>query len=145
MIQEATYHGLLRAQRRRLHARAFDAATELLEASVDKEADDWVEAWLDLQHALTSLCYWRNEPEPIAAVLARVRPVVEARGTARQKANFYTGVGVQRFRASRYLIDESSRPLAAGRAARLRLTPLSLREPVGPVEVGGPNVLGSGR
>ncbi|HTW10616.1 MAG TPA: tetratricopeptide repeat protein, partial [Acidimicrobiales bacterium] len=97
---------------------AFDSATELLEARIDKEADDWVETWLDLQHALTGLYYWQNEPGSIAVVLARMRPVVEVRGTARQKANFYTELGVQRFRASRYLIDESIlADLRAGSAA----------------------------
>ena len=86
---------------------ALDAAAELLEASADKNADDWVGTWLDVQFALAGVHYWRNEPELQAAVLARVRPVVEARGTARQKTHFYTSVGIQRFRASRYLVDES--------------------------------------
>jgi class 3 adenylate cyclase/DNA-binding SARP family transcriptional activator/tetratricopeptide (TPR) repeat protein len=99
---------------------AFDAATELLEGCGDKAGDDWVETWLKLQDALTGPYYWRNEPERIAAVLARVRPVVEARGTAREKAKFYTGLGVQRFRASRYLIDEGIlADLRSGSAAAL--------------------------
>ena len=87
---------------------ALDAAADLLDASAEKDADDWVGTWLDVQLARAHVHYWRNEPEPIAAVLAQVRPVVEARGTARQRAHFYTSVAVQRFRASRYLVDEST-------------------------------------
>ena len=86
---------------------ALNAAVQLLEAIADKDADDWLGTWLDVQFAQANVHYWRNEAELQSAVLARVRPVVEACGTARQKAHFYTWVGVQRFRASRYLIDES--------------------------------------
>ena len=85
----------------------LDAAAHILNANSDKGADDWVGAWLDVQFALANVHYWRNEAELQSAVLARVRTVVEARGTAGQKAHFYTWVGVQRFRASRYVIDES--------------------------------------
>ena len=86
---------------------AFDAAGALLLESQYKDADDWVETWLDVQLGLAELYLWRNETDHGEAVLGRARPAIEARGTARQKAHFYGSVANQRARASSYTIDES--------------------------------------
>ncbi len=85
---------------------AFTAAEAHLQACADKEPDEWGQAWIDVQMERANLDYWLNEPEKQAARLEAVRPVVQERATARQKANFYSAVALQRSRASRYLINE---------------------------------------
>ena len=52
------------------------------------------------------LYYWRDTKQA-EAVLARERPVLEARGTPAQRALFYAHLGHVRARASRYRVDES--------------------------------------
>lgn len=86
---------------------ALEAADAQLQSCSDKDADDWVEVWLDVQLARSNLCYWRNEPEAQAAIIELLRPVVEKRGTPRQKIDFYSSLSTQRSRASRYAIDDS--------------------------------------
>ena len=63
------------------------------------------------------LHYWRNEPGGSAAVLAKARPVVEARGTPARRQSFYMTLAIQRARQARYRIDEEM--LANARTAVL--------------------------
>ena len=87
-------------------AAAFDAAEQTLEACPDHDADDWVETWLDVQNYRSTLCYFRNEPELGTAVVERMRPVVESRGSPRQKAGLFVEVAIHRERLTRHVIDE---------------------------------------
>ena len=85
---------------------ALDAAEKVLESCSDKDADDWVEAWLDVQLSRSNLHYWRAETGLQAAVLARVRPLVEAHAGPRQKADFGIHIAGQRWRSNRFIVDE---------------------------------------
>ena len=84
---------------------ALDIADALLDGLPDKSSDDWVEAWLDVELSRSNLHYWRNEGQLQAAVLARIRPLVEARAGARQKAEFRVHFTGQRWRANRFVVD----------------------------------------
>jgi class 3 adenylate cyclase/tetratricopeptide (TPR) repeat protein len=84
---------------------ALDIANSVLDALPDKSSDEWVEAWLDVQFSRSNLHYWRNEGQLQVAVLARLRPLVEARAGARQKAEFRVHVTGQRWRADRFGVD----------------------------------------
>jgi class 3 adenylate cyclase len=86
---------------------AFVAAEEALDASPDKETDQWAEIWIDIQMERSTLHYWRNEPEAQALVIETARPVVESRAKGRQKVAFYSAVSLQRARATRYFFDDS--------------------------------------
>ena len=85
---------------------ALDAAEKLLEHVTEKDSDEWVAAWLSVHEARVELYYWRDTKQA-EAVLARERPVLEARGTPAQRALFYAHLGHVRARASRYRVDES--------------------------------------
>ncbi len=86
---------------------ALNAAEQVLENCSDKDADDWIEAWLDVQLSHRSnRHYWRAETELQAAVLARARSLVEARAGPRQTADFCVHMAGQRWRASRFMVDE---------------------------------------
>lgn len=94
---------------------ALDAADAALEASSEKQSQSWVEVWLDVQLERVEAYYWKNEVERGGEAVTRARPVLEARGTPRQKTHFYSFVGLQRAQASRYIIDDET--LADLRAA----------------------------
>ena len=94
---------------------ALGTAEQLLDKVTEKDSDEWVAAWLYLQLGLVQLYYWRDTKKA-EEVLARERPVVEARGTPAERANFYMHLGHVRARASRYRVDESI--VADFRAAR---------------------------
>lgn len=94
------------------HHRYSDAADDLARAEEvlaelpDKGTDQWVEAWLEVQLALLSLYYWQNETDLAVAVQSRAHPLVEARGSLRQKARFYLNRATHALRRSRYLVDD---------------------------------------
>ena len=86
---------------------AFDAAEELLGDDIQNQEKEVVDLWLELQlDGRAQVHYWRNEPDKGATVLAAARPVVEARGTAARRQNFYSTVAYQRERQTRYRIDD---------------------------------------
>jgi class 3 adenylate cyclase/DNA-binding SARP family transcriptional activator len=85
---------------------ALDAAEGVLGSCSNKDDDDWVEAWLDVQLSRSNLHYWRAETELQAAVLAQARPLVEGRAGPRQKADFGVHIAGQRWRARRFMVDE---------------------------------------
>ena len=107
---------------------AFEAADARLEASADKGNDDWVETWLYVQLSRSGLHHWLNEPDRQAAVIARMRPMVEARGTPAQKADFYTQEASQRLRAHRFRADEVV--VAGFRASKAALAGAGLENPL---------------
>ena len=86
---------------------AFAAAEALLPGSADRVSDDWAATWIDIELSRCSHHWSWNEPEPYAAVLFRLRPVVGALGNPRQKANFYAHVAAQRSKAERFTVDDS--------------------------------------
>jgi DNA-binding SARP family transcriptional activator/tetratricopeptide (TPR) repeat protein len=86
---------------------AFDKADGLLGDNIRDQEQEVVDLWLELQlDGRAQVHYWRNEPDKGATVLAAARPVVEARGTAQKRQNFYSTVAYQRARQTRYRIDD---------------------------------------
>jgi DNA-binding SARP family transcriptional activator/tetratricopeptide (TPR) repeat protein len=97
-------------------AAALDTADALLQGLEDVDQDAWAETWLDVQLSRSNLHYWRSETQSQAAVLARMRPVVAARGSARQKGDFQVHVTGQRWRANRFVV--SAEMISEVRSAR---------------------------
>jgi tetratricopeptide (TPR) repeat protein len=86
---------------------AFDAVEELLGEHPEDQDQATVDLWLEVQlDGRAYVHYWRNEPEKGAAVVAAVRPVVEARGTPARKQAFHSNFAMQRMRETRYRIDD---------------------------------------
>ena len=86
-------------------AEALRAAEKLLDGSDDKEEDEWVRTWIDVQ-LMRGFYHFYGDPELLGSVLSLARPVVEARGTPKQRADFYTQLGYQRAGDNRFLVDE---------------------------------------
>ena len=88
---------------------AFEAANELIGEHPERQDQDLVDLWLEVQlDGLGYLHYWRNEPAEAAALLSAVRPVVVARGTTARRQMFYNMFALQRAREMRYRIDEET-------------------------------------
>jgi class 3 adenylate cyclase/tetratricopeptide (TPR) repeat protein len=86
---------------------AFDAAEHLLGECTEELDEEQSDLWLEIQvDGRANLHYWWNEPEREAEVLAKARPVLEARGSPTRKAGFYQHVANQRAWESRHRIDE---------------------------------------
>jgi tetratricopeptide (TPR) repeat protein len=94
------------ADRRRAAAsEALDSAERLLGPASGNETDEWVRTWVDVQ-LMRGFNYFYDDPELLGSVIARARPLVEARAGPKQKADFYTQVGYQRAAAKRFLVDD---------------------------------------
>ena len=94
------------AERRRATAsEALDIADRLLEGASEKESDEWTRTWVDVQ-LMRGFNYFYDDPELLGSVIARARPLVEARAGPKQKADFYTQVGYQRAAAKRFMVDD---------------------------------------
>ncbi len=94
------------AERRRATAsEALDIADRLLEAASEKETDEWARTWVDVQ-LMRGFNYFYDDPELLGSVIARARPLVEARAGPKQKADFYTQVGYQLAATKRFMVDD---------------------------------------
>jgi tetratricopeptide (TPR) repeat protein len=86
---------------------AFEAAEQLLGDSTEGLDDEQSDLWLEIQvDGRANLHRWWNEPERAAEVLAKARPVLEARGSLTRKAVFYSQLANQRAWRARHRIDE---------------------------------------
>jgi len=86
---------------------AFEAAEQLLGDCSEEFDEEQSDLWLEVQvDGRANLHYWWNEPERGAEVLAKARPVLEARGSPTRKAGFYLQLANQRAWAARHRIDE---------------------------------------
>ena len=86
---------------------ALDAAEDLLGEHPEDEGQDVVDVWLEIMvDRRPNLYYWQDKAEKAVAVLAKVRPVVEARGTALHKRTFYMNLAVMEARRIRRVNDE---------------------------------------
>jgi class 3 adenylate cyclase/tetratricopeptide (TPR) repeat protein len=63
-------------------------------------------AWFDIQDARMAAFYWMDDLEAYEQLIERVRPFVEAQGTARQRARFFETLLTYALRRTRYLVDE---------------------------------------
>ena len=95
---------------------AFYKGEELLGEDPEEQGQDAVDLWLELLLQGRAQVYYNlDQPDRIAALLAEVRPQVEARGGPKQKQAFYTALIYWQLTERRYHVDEEV--LASARAA----------------------------
>ena len=73
----------------------------------------WWSEWVQAQVDRAWVHYWLAQPGEMRALLDRVAPVVEARGTAAQRSRFHLAVVHSELREGRYQIAETTRAAAA--------------------------------
>ncbi|MGO9657379.1 MAG: AAA family ATPase [Acidimicrobiales bacterium] len=86
---------------------AFDAAERLLGDCTEGPDEEQTDLWLEVEvDGRANLHYWWNEPERGTEILARARPILEARGSPARKASFYLHLAQQRAWEARHRINE---------------------------------------
>ncbi len=82
---------------------ALDAAEAALGPALEEGSDPrWWHVWVEVQIERVSVHYWRARTDEGAALLQRVRPIVEARGTPLQRARFFRALFQTQVRRERY-------------------------------------------
>jgi class 3 adenylate cyclase/tetratricopeptide (TPR) repeat protein len=92
-----------------------DLAEQVLESAADPSEPQWLSSWLAVQRQRMGILYWLNDTEGYSRLIERVRPVVEAHGSAEQRKGFLLSVFGLSVRRDRYLITDET--LEAARAA----------------------------
>ena len=88
---------------------ALDAAEELLGNYTEERSEEWVDIWLEvLIDGRANLHNWRCEPERAIEVLARARPIAEARGSPSRKAGLFLQLATQRIIDSGCQFDQGT-------------------------------------
>ncbi len=68
-----------------------EAALGALSAAADEE---WLATWIALQQGRITTLYWLGQTDELEAVVGRVRPVVEERGTATQRGELFAALTI---------------------------------------------------
>jgi tetratricopeptide (TPR) repeat protein len=104
-----------------------DLAEQALGPASDPPEPQWFSSWFDIQDVRMGVAYWRNDMDELARLIERARPLVEAHGSAEQRANFFFGIAQLLMRRDRYLVAEETLQLVrAGYAAAQQAGPTSL-------------------
>ncbi len=104
-----------------------DLAEQALGAASDPPQPQWFSSWFDIQDVRMDVLYWLNDTEGLAATIERVRPFVEAHGSAEQRANFFFDTAQLLLRRDRYLVADGTLELVrAGYAAAQEAEPKPL-------------------
>jgi class 3 adenylate cyclase/tetratricopeptide (TPR) repeat protein len=72
----------------------------------DSHDPERMSAWFDIQDDRMSAFYWMDDLRAYEELIDRVRPFVEAQGTARQRSRFFDALLTYGLRRSRYAVDE---------------------------------------
>jgi class 3 adenylate cyclase/tetratricopeptide (TPR) repeat protein len=89
-----------------------DLAEQELGPASDPPELPWLSAWVAVQQARMSVLYWINDTETYARLIERVRPFVEAHGSAEQRASFLISVFSMSVLRERYLLSDETVALA---------------------------------
>ena len=80
----------------------------------------WLSAWLAVQAQRMGILYWLNDVQEYAKLIERVRPVVEAHGSAEQRAGFFLNLLGLALRQNRYLVSDENLEIARAVTAAVR-------------------------
>jgi tetratricopeptide (TPR) repeat protein len=85
------------------------AAYRAAEAALAEDGDaSWWQEWFQLQNDRIYVHYWLAQVDQITALVERVRPVVQERGTPLQRAVFFDGVLHMWLRRQRYQLGDQA-------------------------------------
>jgi class 3 adenylate cyclase len=94
----------------REHERAgqsYDDAEKVLQDRGSSPME-WQREWLQIQLDRMWLHYWRGEVDQIAALAARIRPLVEQHATPLQRGNLFQGLTLMALRRDRYTANDET-------------------------------------
>jgi tetratricopeptide (TPR) repeat protein len=91
------------------HGRSLDAyarAEQSLEAAV--RDDGWHQEWIQIQLNRIWIHYWQIRLPEMNALVEQVGPLVETRGSALQRSNYYLALVLRNERQDRYVMTETT-------------------------------------
>jgi len=94
-----------------------DLAEQALGPGSDPPEPRWLSSWLAVQDQRMMLLYWLNDIAGHARLIERMRPLVQAHGSAEQRASFFLGLVQLALRRDRFLITDETLEFARAASA----------------------------
>jgi class 3 adenylate cyclase/tetratricopeptide (TPR) repeat protein len=88
--------------------RAYDLAEDVLGEETTESAQEWWQAWIEIQSDRMWLHYWQAQFHQMAALAEKARPAVEQYGTPDLRSRFFQGLVIMAQRRDRYVISEET-------------------------------------
>ena len=85
-----------------------DLAEQALGPAPDEPGRQWLSSWFDIQDERMGILYWLNDTAGYGELIERVRPFVEAHGTAEQRMSFFLSLAGRSLRRDRYLVSDET-------------------------------------
>ncbi len=104
-----------------------DLAEQALGEVPDEPGPQWLSSWFDIQDKRMGVLYWLNDTEGYGQLIDRVRPFVEAHGSAQQRMSFFLSLFGWSVRRDRYLITDETLEFARAAYAIAQADPSSSR------------------
>jgi class 3 adenylate cyclase/tetratricopeptide (TPR) repeat protein len=89
-----------------------DLAEQALGPATEPPQQQWLSSWLAVQGQRMGILYWLNDVDEYSRLVDRVRPVVEAHGSAQQRARFFLNLLGLSMRRDRYQTSDETLELA---------------------------------
>ncbi len=87
---------------------AYDLAEMALAKEATELAQEWWQAWIEIQCDRMLLHYWQAKFHQIAELAEKARPAVEQYGTPDLRSRFFAGLVLMALRRDRYVISEET-------------------------------------
>ena len=104
-----------------------DLAEQALGPAPDEPGPQWLSSWFEIQDERMGVLYWLNDTEGYGQLIDRVRPFVEAHGSARQRMSFFLSLLGWSVRRDRYLVTDETLEFAQAAYAIAQADPSSSR------------------
>ena len=104
-----------------------DLAEQALGPAPDEPEPQWLSSWFDIQNIRMAVLYWLNDTEGYGQLIERVRPFVEAHGSAEQRMSFFLSLFGWSIRRDRYLVTDQTLEFARAAYAIAQADPSSSR------------------
>ena len=104
-----------------------DLAEQALGPAPDEPGRQWLSSWFDIQDERMGILYWLNDTEGYGQLIERVRPFVEAHGSAEQRKSFFLSLVGLSMRRDRYLANDETLEFARAAYAIAQSDPTSSR------------------
>jgi class 3 adenylate cyclase/tetratricopeptide (TPR) repeat protein len=104
-----------------------DLAEQALGPAPDEPGPQWLSSWFDIQDKRMGVLYWLNDTEGYGQLIERVRPFVEAHGSAEQRMSFFLSLFGWSMRRDRYLPTDETVEFARAAYAIAQADPSSAR------------------
>jgi class 3 adenylate cyclase/tetratricopeptide (TPR) repeat protein len=104
-----------------------DRAEQALGPAPQEPGRQWLSSWFEIQYQRMGILYWLNDTEGYGQLIERVRPFVEAHGSAEQRMSFFRMLAGWSLRRDRYLVTDQTLEFSRAAYAIAQADPTSSR------------------